>query len=116
MLAKQYKLTKADNIKGILNKGKQYASQHFVVKAQETEEEHSRFSIVISNKISKKAVIRNRLRRQLFEIIRLHRQETSLEKPHKIVILPRVRALTLDYNRLETELIRTFAAKSQKTE
>ncbi|PIS03892.1 ribonuclease P protein component [Candidatus Peregrinibacteria bacterium CG10_big_fil_rev_8_21_14_0_10_44_7] len=111
MLAKQYKLTKADNIKGILNKGKQYSSQYFVIKTQETEEPISRFSIVISNKISKKAVIRNKLRRQLFEIIRLHPEETSLKKPHKIVILPRTRALQLDYNRLETELIQTFKAK-----
>ncbi len=108
MLAKQYKLTKADNIKGIISKGRQYSSPYFVIKTEESNEQHSRFGIVISNKLSKKAVERNRLRRQLFEIIRLNLEKTSLANPHKIVILPRTKALKLDYKQLEKNLLKTF--------
>jgi len=35
----------------------------------------SRFGIVISTKVSKKATVRNRLKRQLREILRLHRPQ-----------------------------------------
>jgi len=108
MLAKKFKLTKADNIKGILSKGKELKTPFFAIKYEETDEPYSRFAIIISNKLSKKAVTRNRLRRQLFEIIRLHPEKTSLSAPSKIVILPRARTLKLDYQELEKQLLKTL--------
>jgi ribonuclease P protein component len=42
------------------------------------------FSVVVGKKISKKAVVRNRLRRQLYEIIR---QEISFSLTNKNIIL-----------------------------
>ncbi len=108
MLAKKYKLTKADEIKDILNKGNELKSPYFVIKYVESEEPINRFSIVVSNKFSKKAVIRNRLRRQIFEIIRLNSDKIAMKTPSNIVILPRMRASNLDYNEIQEQLIKLF--------
>jgi len=108
MLEKKYKLAKTDNIKNIISRGETHSSPYFIIKTKETDDPHSRFAIVVSTKLSKKAVNRNRLRRQLFEIIRLNIEKTSMASPHKIVILPRAKALKLDYKNLEKNLLKTF--------
>lgn len=112
MLAKKFKLTKADNIRGILSAGKELKSHYFVIKYEETTEPHSRFAIVVSGKISKKAVERNRLRRQIYEIIRLNLEKASLKTPSKIVILPRNKTLKMEYAEIEKILLNTLNANS----
>lgn len=44
---------------------------------------HSRFAVVVSKKVFKSAVKRNRLRRRIYEIIRL--ELDSIQKPYDIV-------------------------------
>lgn len=102
MLAKKHKLTRKDNIKDILDKGKTLKSRYFVIKYEENNEEN-RFALTVSAKLSKKAVTRNRLRRQIFEIIRLNFEK--IPSSNNIVILPRFAALDLDYQDLEKNLI-----------
>ncbi len=43
-----------------------------------------RLGVVVSKKVSKSAVVRNRIRRRMYEGVRLH--EASLTQPHDIVI------------------------------
>lgn len=43
-----------------------------------------RLAVVVSKKVSKSAVIRNRIRRRLYEIVR--RYEQSIEKPYDLVL------------------------------
>lgn len=45
---------------------------------------HSRFTVVISKKVYKSAVKRNRLRRRIYEIIRLKLE--SIKKPYDVAI------------------------------
>ncbi|MBU1018442.1 MAG: ribonuclease P protein component [Patescibacteria group bacterium] len=101
MLAKKFKLREADNIKDILDKGKESKSRYFVVKYQSQSDHESRFAITISRKLEKSAVKRNRFKRQILEIIRLNEVPKGLE----IVILPRFAAIELDYKELEKELL-----------
>lgn len=50
-----------------------------------------RVDVVVSTKISKKAVVRNRLRRQIKEIIRHYRkQDSPLARDLKVVALPQI--------------------------
>ena len=104
MLAKKFHLSRKDNIKEIVTKGTELRSPYFIIKTCPSDQEPTRFAIVVSAKISKKAVERNKLRRRIYEIIRLNLSDFSQVSPQKIVILTRTRALNMTYKTLETEL------------
>lgn len=71
MLSKQQRLTK-NRIDYLFKKGKKVANNHFVVKYLRTSYPSSRFCVVASVTLFPKAVARNRFRRQIYEILRLH--------------------------------------------
>lgn len=45
-----------------------------------------RLAVIVSKKVSKKAVVRNRIRRKIYEIVRLHRQRSSVDWPYDMAI------------------------------
>lgn len=56
----------------LLKKGKKYVSAHIFLRVARLEEKqvlHTRFSFVVSAKVAKRAVDRNRLRRRGYEIV-----------------------------------------------
>ncbi|HCC83469.1 TPA: ribonuclease P protein component [Candidatus Uhrbacteria bacterium] len=66
----------------------------------------SRFSVVVGKKVSKSAVVRNRIRRQYREIIRL--RIPLLSTGYDVLFLTAKPALTLDYAQKEAGLLRTL--------
>lgn len=53
--------------------GKIVRSKYFTLKYLTNPiQKHSRISVIVSKKITKKAVVRNRIRRRIYEIIRLN--------------------------------------------
>jgi ribonuclease P protein component len=71
MLPKTQRLTR-NRIESLLKKGRKSGTNFFTVKYLVNNRASSRFCIVVSTKIYPKAVDRNRLRRQIYEILRLH--------------------------------------------
>ena len=63
----------------------------------------SRFCIVISTKISKKAVVRNKARRQLNSII--YKYLAKLKPGYDIVVLTKPAVTVTEFNQLEKSLI-----------
>jgi ribonuclease P protein component len=63
-----------------------------------------RAGIVLGLNISKKAVLRNRKRRQLREIIRLNQSE--IKKGYWLIISAREKILNAEYGELEKEFLR----------
>ncbi len=106
MLAKDIKLSRKDNIREIIETGTEIRSSYFVIKISPSDSDHTKFAVVVSSKISKKAVERNKLRRRIYEIIRLNLNKFSIEPAEKIVILTRSRAISASYKTLENELIK----------
>lgn len=102
MLAAKNRLQKEKDIKNVLKNGKSFFSTRLGVKFIKNNLDSSRFAFIISLKISKKAVKRNRLKRQLREIIRLAINE--IDKGNDIVVLTRPGILDLEYNDLKNEL------------
>lgn len=69
MLKKEHRLTKTVDIKRVFGKGRGFFSTHFSIK-HFNKSNRLNFAIIISTKVSKKAVVRNRLKRIIREFIR----------------------------------------------
>lgn len=72
MLNKNNRISNKDVIKTLFAKGEIYKDQFLIFKYRKAIGCSSQFAVVVSKKISKKAVKRNRLRRQIYEALRLH--------------------------------------------
>lgn len=72
MLPKKFRLTLNNDIKMVWTKGKPFLTKFFIFKIIKNNLDQSRFCIIVSNKVDKRAVIKNRIKRQISEIIRLN--------------------------------------------
>jgi ribonuclease P protein component len=70
MLEKKYRITKNTDFKRIYQKGKFFSNDYFLIKYHPNRFSETRFAFVINKKISKKAVVRNKIKRQIREIVR----------------------------------------------
>jgi ribonuclease P protein component len=102
MIAKKFRLKRSD-LALPLEKGETLHSKLFIIKYLKNNENFSRYCVIISRKISNKAVVRNKLRRQAFEAI------AKIEKLEKnqnfdIVLIPRKQILESSYKDIEEDL------------
>lgn len=74
---------------------------------------HSRVGIVVSNKISKKATVRNTIKRRLRESIRKILQEKRFSID--LVIIARNPIVAADYAAIYQEVVRLLSKVSQPT-
>lgn len=102
MLPKKFRLTKTKEIENLFKKGKSSFDKILGVKTLATENKISRFVIVVSTKVSKKAVMRNKIKRRLHEIIRLNLLKIKPGFDFFILALPA--AKDCDYHTLEKSL------------
>lgn len=81
MLAREHRLRKEKDIKTLFTKGKSVFGVSCGIKMRANDLPYSRFTVVVGAKVSKKAVVRNRLRRILREEIRLcmHRLQPGFD-------------------------------------
>jgi len=103
MLAKINRLAKKSDIDNLFQRGKRAFSPFFAVRYLENKEKNSRFTVVISNKVAKKATERNRIRRQIREIIRLNLSRFRYN--YDILINISKECLEKKYWKLEEELL-----------
>ena len=72
MLSKKYKLTDSSDFKKVQNEGKVYQSNNFgIAYLKRNDAQTSRFAFIVSTKISKDAVDRNRFKRTMSDAVRL---------------------------------------------
>jgi len=69
MLKKQYRLAKTRDIKTTFARGRGFFNPMFSVRFRKNFEQR-RFTVVVSSRVSKKAVVRNRIKRKVREFIR----------------------------------------------
>lgn len=96
MLPKENRLTKKKAFDQLLKKGQAYFSQTLILKIIKNNLYISRFGFIISKKIAKKAVIRNKLKRRLREIIR--KDISQLKGGYDIVIIAKKNSGVADKN------------------
>jgi ribonuclease P protein component len=86
----------------LYSKGKSAVTPFLVVYARKTKRPGNRIGFTVSNKLGK-AVKRNRVRRRLREIYRLH--EERFVPGTELVAVARARAVTATYRQLETAFL-----------
>jgi len=70
MLAQKHRLVKKTDFQRIYRQGRKVTSPLLMMKFLSNQEEFSRFGIVVSSKVAKQAVIRNKIKRRIGEVIR----------------------------------------------
>jgi len=75
-------------------------TKSFVLQVLPNQQGLTRVGFTVSKKISKLAVVRNRLRRQMREIVRLSPDLEIKYPSHDIVLIARSEALNRDYHQL----------------
>jgi len=90
MLNKKNKISKKKETENVFKKGKSSFDKFLGIKVLKTENKTTRFVIVVSTKVSKKAVERNKIKRQLSEIARLNLKMLKPSHDFFILALPPV--------------------------
>ena len=70
MLSKINRIKKKKDFEIIFKKGKSFKNKLFILRFIKNNLNQNRFGFVVSQKVSKKAVVRNKVRRRLAEIIK----------------------------------------------
>ena len=71
MLKKQFRLAKTADVQRVFAQGRAFFNPLFIIKYPFSKTGRPRFTVVVSTKVSKKAVDRNRIKRVLREFLRL---------------------------------------------
>lgn len=103
MLPKEKRIGR-EQIEFILKKGESSTSKLFIIRYIRNNEKTSRYAIVASAKLSKKAVERNRVRRQIYEAIRLIEKERSIDKNLDIVLIPKKQIFKSEFEGIKEDL------------
>lgn len=105
MVSKDHRFQGASSLKfvharGTVTRGPQFSVKSIVNNRRQT----YRVAIVVSKKVSKSAVVRNRIRRRLYELVRKY--ETEITQPFDILVLVYSEAIaTVATPKLEQQLL-----------
>lgn len=100
MLKKNHRLKKSKDYKRLVQNSRSYRFGALSVRVKPNQKNITRVGVVAGVVVSKKAVVRNRVRRQLQEIARLFLKEGSVRQGFDIMVRPDARAIALSYNEL----------------
>ncbi len=105
MLPKNQRLS-SNRIEYLLKKGKKNGNTFFTIKYLPNRQTKNRFCVIVSSKIAPKAVQRNHIRRQIYEIFRLHPQLPSA--PSDIAVIAKIPLTKLSYPELTKTLVQAL--------
>jgi ribonuclease P protein component len=103
VLEKKYRLTKKKDFKRVFVQGRIFGALFSAVKIKKNNLPCSRFGFVVSLKISKKAVERNKIRRRLQEAIRLNL--SKIKKGVDVAVIAKPGIKGKQYGEIEEDLI-----------
>lgn len=88
MLLKTNRLTKKKDFEKLFKKGKSFKNGFLILRLVQNNLEASRFGFIVSQKVSKKAVVRNKVKRRLRDIIRQNIKEAKKGLDIALIVLP----------------------------
>lgn len=106
MLNKLHRLTKKKEFDQVFKNGQSSYNKILGIKIINNELNYNRFGIMVSSNISKRAVDRNRIKRQIREIVRL--QLNKMKKGKDCVIITQPTILQQSYQAMEKSIAKHF--------
>ena len=97
-MKQHYSLKKNSDFRRLYDKGKSAATPYLVLYCRKNRLGHNRAGYTVSVKLGH-AVVRNRVRRRLREIVRLNRE--AVRPGYELVRVARSRAVDAEYRKLE---------------
>ena len=88
MLPKVNRLKRKKDIERVFKWGRGFKEDFLILKAVKNNLKNSRFAFIVSQKVSKKAALRNKIRRRLRELVRRHPPTTRLGMDIVLVATP----------------------------
>lgn len=89
-------------IPSILRKGEELRTDLFIVRYFENKEQFSRYRAIISKKIERKAVARNKLRRQIYEAIRINQEKSQSNRDY--ILIPKKKIIHADFQAIAADI------------
>lgn len=86
MLTRSHRFHGHNAIRPIYQKGKSAYSANCKLLWSPAQRQDYRVAVVVSKKVHKSAVVRNRIRRRLYEIVRLYAKDTELQNDYVFVV------------------------------
>ncbi|NLP18019.1 MAG: ribonuclease P protein component [Firmicutes bacterium] len=105
LMKKENRLRRRSDFAWVYRRGKSYANKYLVIYVTPNGQNLNRFGFSVGKRLGK-AVKRNRIRRRLRELCRLHLGE--LKKGYDIVVIPRNPAPEADHDTLRRALRHLF--------
>jgi ribonuclease P protein component len=85
MIANTYRFHGHGGLRYVYKRGKNVRGQYFSLKfAPNNKRDSYRLAVVVSKKVSKLAVVRNRIRRRIYEVVR--KNQDRITGPYDVVI------------------------------
>lgn len=106
MLLKKSRLKKKKDIEMVFRKGTTFKEDFLILKILKNKLERARFSFVVSRKVSKKATLRNKIKRRLSELVRVKLKKAKRDIDAIIIVLPGLE--TKDFWEIEETLGKLF--------
>ena len=106
MLAKQHRLQKDKEFESVFMRGKASSGKFLFLKLKRNNLQISRFGFIIGKKISKKATVRNKIKRQLREIVR--KNLNNIKSGFDVVVVTKPGIITKNYQEIKNDLENLF--------
>lgn len=103
MLPKNHRLVKKNDFKRIAQKARPSHSRYLILKKLPAGENLTKIGFVVSAKISKKATVRNKIRRRASEILRLNLKR--IKPGFLIMLVAKNTIINAEYAELEKDLL-----------
>ena len=100
-MRREQRLTSSSQFDAVFKNGKVWATDVAVMRAIPNGLAFSRFGIIVSKKVGKKAVVRNRVKRLLREVVRL----TPIQPGWDVVIVARRQAAEAGFREIEPAML-----------
>ena len=106
MLAKKNRLNKKKDFENVFKRGKSFKEDFLILKLLQKNSNQIRFGFIVSQKISKKATLRNKIKRRISELVR--QRLGKLEKGMDAILIAVPGMETKDFWEIEEGLEKLF--------
>ncbi len=106
MLKKLNRLTKNKEFETLFKKGKSKHSKLFKIIILKNNSLFNKYGVIVSNKISNKAVVRNKIKRRIKYVLQKHK--TKIKQGYDIVIITYPIVVKESFKNIESELAHIF--------